>query len=1008
MRYLLIIGLALAAAPLSWGAPAHTSEGTITLPTYPLHGGDLNPHFYDLEGSIVYPYGMQDDLGDQRVDRTYRAVFLENDYLKIICLPQIGGRIHSVFDKTSNHEMFHRNDAIKPGLIAMRGAWISGGIEWNRGPQGHTITSFSPVDVTSRDNADGSASIIVGYIESNFRTRWDVVLTLHPDKAYLDERISIANPTDGLHSYYFWNNTAFPCKPGTRFIYPMKLGQDHAGTKFFSWPVNNDKDITWLKNYDEPSSVFAYKCAFDFFGAYDVDDDRGIVQYGDHRVITGKKAWTWGQSGDGIASQRALHDDNSQYIEVQSGPLQTQADYGLLGPHQEIAWQEWWYPVHGLGDGFEYATKDLAVQTQWTDDAQGMLEVRLLSTGEYPKAICTIDTHRGAPDAHTIDLSPKNAVVLRSPGFKRDAATIDVRTADGRQLARFDSPLDIPDRTAPTPAAENPQPSVEELYRQGVKHEERIEPGPARAAYEKALAADAAFSPALVALARIDVARGDYAKAAERAQKATERDPGDCMAWYYLTLALMELPKEQRAMEPIDAAYRMIASLDAPGLARDLAGRVRMREGRYTDAVYEFTQAVAHDPDDATANDHLIAALYAAGATREASERAHVRSDAAPLDFIPDVVAALPKTEYLVSVCDHIKQVSGRPEVAASDITRFFVELGLYADAYAFLDTMYASVVPNVGELLYDGRWPDLRDTAGPWYKLAWLAHMSNNDAKVNEYLAKGKSFAPHYQFPTDPKAADVFRFALSVDPADANAHFILGNLFAYQGNLDGAVAEWTKAAETEHPYSVALRNLAVHAWKKENNLPKASGLFAKAIAARPEDQTLYRDAANVLIADQKRPDAIKLLESMPLEHRRRGDVTVLLANSYNDEKRYDDTLALLEKSSFSNWELNTASWQAFNRAHIERGKLRLDAKQNDAALEEFTAALTYPESLGVGRPARPEESEGLYWKGKACAALGRSEDARVAWTQGSQGAEKSDNQKKHIQLCKDALGGAK
>ena len=89
-------------------------------------------------------------------------------------------------------------------------------------------------------------------------------MTLHPGKAYLDERIRIANPTDGMHPYYFWNCTAFPNRPGTRFIYPMTLGTDHNGTEFFTWPIHKGKDLTWLKNYPTYTSVFAYQCAFDF------------------------------------------------------------------------------------------------------------------------------------------------------------------------------------------------------------------------------------------------------------------------------------------------------------------------------------------------------------------------------------------------------------------------------------------------------------------------------------------------------------------------------------------------------------------------------------------------------------------------------------------------------------------------------------------------------------------------------------------------------------------------
>ncbi len=108
------------------------------------------------------------------------------------------------------------------------------------------------MDVVTVENPDGSASLVIGNTEMNFRTVWTVRLTLHPGRAYLDEQISISNPTDGFHSYYFWNNTAFPNRAGTRFIYPMTLGTDHEGKNFFTWPIHEGRDLTWLKNYPDP------------------------------------------------------------------------------------------------------------------------------------------------------------------------------------------------------------------------------------------------------------------------------------------------------------------------------------------------------------------------------------------------------------------------------------------------------------------------------------------------------------------------------------------------------------------------------------------------------------------------------------------------------------------------------------------------------------------------------------------------------------------------------------
>ncbi|MDZ4859441.1 MAG: DUF5107 domain-containing protein [Candidatus Hydrogenedentes bacterium] len=1000
MRLALFAALLLSAHAAS-GQPVSLDRGKLTLPTYIIHGSEPNPKFYAYEGSIIYPYAMQDDLGEERVDRDYQTVTIENEYLKVICLPHIGGRIHSVLDKTTGEEMFHRNDVIKPGLIAMRGAWISGGIEWNRGPQGHTVTSFAPVNVTSQKHADGSASLVIGYTEKNFRTRWNVRLTLHPGKAYLHETIRLDNPNDGVYSYYFWNNTAFPCKPGTRFIYPMTLGQDHNGAAFFSWPIHDGKDLTWLKNYDEPTSVFAYQCAFDFFGAYDTGDDRGIVQFGDHRVLTGKKAWTWGQSGDGIASQRSLHDDDSQYIEVQSGPLQTQADFGLLGPHQRIAWQEWWYPVHGLGDGFEYATQDVAINTRRTANS---LEMRAISTGEFPGAVISIRvlTAKAGPGTiETIDLSPMSAVTVVAPVADGEKAEIEVRSADGALLAAYVSPLDIPVRAPPAPLQPpSADPTAEELYLQGVAHEERIEPDGARAAYEACIARDAGYARAHTALARLGLERAEYASAAAHARAAATRDAGLGLAWYYLSLALMELPENERDGDPMDAAYRAVNTIECAALGHDLAGRIHMRAGEYASAIREFAGAVFLDPGDIRAREHLMTAQYASGdlPTAQAAARAMLESD--PLNTVARAILGLDRPGDLYDFGKFMRENSGE-----IDLAFYFADLGLYADALRLLDEVYSEHVPNTIGVLYHGDFADVRMRPLQRYLLGWLAHKAGDDQKSESYLAMGKVLDPEYAFPANTGYVKVLDYAVGSDPSDANALLFRGNLRAWLSDLPGAVADWEASSAQPNASSIAFHNLAMHAWKKDGDLDEAYELFQRAIALRPHDQTLYYDSATVLIAARKRADAITLINGMPLDHPRRNDLTVLLAQAYNDEKRYGDAISLLTETEFSNWEMNTATWNAFHHAHVERGKLRFDAKDYENALKDFAMALTYPEHLGVGRSARPQESEARFWEGKALAALGRTDEARAAWTEGATGAEISDRQKEYIALCKRALG---
>ena len=169
-------------------------EGTIDLPTYALGEEDPNPAFPLIKGHRIYPYTMLDDLTDQRETKSYQAVFLENEYLKATVLPSLGGRLYSLYDKASAREVFYRNNVVKYGLVALRGAWISGGVEFNF-PDGHTTVTVSPVAWTLRQNPDGSATIAVGDTDRVTGMHWEVELTLRPGQARLEQRVTLFNPT---------------------------------------------------------------------------------------------------------------------------------------------------------------------------------------------------------------------------------------------------------------------------------------------------------------------------------------------------------------------------------------------------------------------------------------------------------------------------------------------------------------------------------------------------------------------------------------------------------------------------------------------------------------------------------------------------------------------------------------------------------------------------------------------------------------------------------------------
>lgn len=978
-------------------------KGSITIPTYGWQE-DVNPKFWAMEGavkgsttvqaSIIYPYTMQDHLSRTREDRTYEALFLENEFLKVTCLPELGGRLHSVHDKTEGKETFHLNRVIKPGMIAMRGAFISGGVEWNAGPHVHTVTIVSPVTAFLGRGSDGSAWIEVSNLEQSLRTRWTVRVTLRPGRARLEEDIRLENPVDALSPYYFWNCTAFPNRPGTRFIYPMTLGTDHHGVRFFDWPVHEGRDLSWLKNHETWASVFAVNCAYDFFGAYDVDEDRGVVQVADHHVLPGKKAWTWGTWDYGLVSQENLTDEDGPYIEVQSGPLPTQSDYGMLAPGQSLSWREWWYPVHGLGEGFEYASEDLAVQRRETSEG---LELRIIGTARFPGARIVLAQDGRRLLERRLDLTPEEprSVALSPP--PRGPVEVAVVDAAGVPLARFVTPLPIPEEPPPDPGLREPargdEATAEDLFRWGQRFDRSTDRPRARATYERVLEKDPLHRGALRSLGVLDVEAGLYSRAIDRLEKALRRRPDDDgLAWYFLGVAHL---RQGHLAPALRAAYRAARCLGTASLGQDLAGRAHLRGGEFEEACAAFARAVRADGTSRLARDHLALAEHVRASRspeRPGSGRGRV-DPGSPSRPVPRALRALREAGGLEAFAREMRDGLGEIDFEMIEVALTFAEVGLAAEAASLLDAVCVQPVP-----------PERRNPL-TLYHLAHLEHLAGRETVARGRLAEARGIHRDLVFPSRPQTVDVLRWALEADGDDAHAHLHLGNLLANLGRLDEAVEHWREAVRRKPSLSVAWRNLGLWWWTKGDDLTEATASYRRAISARPSDQTLYRDLAEILIDAERRPEAIRVLETMPSDGMRRADVIVLLARAYDDSARWTDAIDLLASTPyFVNWEGSSVTRDLFCRAHLARGEERLEAGELEAALADFDAALTYPENLGVGRSNRPEDAAAHYWRGRALSALGRREEALAAWRAGAGGAEGSATQNRHRELCREAL----
>jgi tetratricopeptide (TPR) repeat protein len=479
-------------------------------------------------------------------------------------------------------------------------------------------------------------------------------------------------------------------------------------------------------------------------------------------------------------------------------------------------------------------------------------------------------------------------------------------------------------------------------------------------------------------------------------RKALDRDSDDGLCWYYLGASQLRLGNPHEALR---CGYRAARCPATVSTGYDLAGRAAMRLGDRTGALAAFEKAVRANGDDAAALDHLMVALFGAGQEDAGHALAARRLSENPTALLPQAFRALGNEravalQAVAQFARHARGFVGEDDFELLDSSLVCAELGLFDVAAEIVQATCVDAVP-----------PSDRSFL-PLYYLAWYtAQRGPGHAEAaRRWLAQAAAAKAERVFASRPEELEILRYAAKENPGDAQAHLQLGCLLANLGRVEEALPAWQKAAELNPKLSIAWRNLGLAAAAR-SDLAAAEQHYRKALAARPSDQTLHRDLAEILIAAERRPDAIRVLETMPLEGVRRADITVMLAEAYVAESRWEDCLKLLEATPyFVNWEGQDVTWRLFNRAHIERGRQRLEKGDAKGALADFEAALTYPANLNVGRSHKPEEAPAQYWRGRALAALGRAAEARTAWQTGAAGADVPGAQNEYRQKCREAL----
>ena len=513
--------------------PAAVKEYLQSFPTY----GFSDPNPMPLL-SPVYPYFRYDGFTDKPEQKQWKIVELQNDYIKVLITPEIGGKIWAAIEKKSGKSFIYYNHTVKFRDIAMRGPWTSGGLEPNYGIIGHTPSNATPVDYITQKNDDGSVSCIIGVLDLLTRSNWRIEINLPQDKAYFTTQSFWYNSTPLEQPYYHWMNLGIKAKGNLEFIFPGTKYIGHNG-EYADWPVNetNGKKINFYEenNFGGYKSYHVFGKPDDFFGAYWHDDNTGMVRYGTYDDKAGRKIWIWGLSQQGMIWEKLLTDTDGQYVEIQSGRLFNQnAEKSSFTPFKHIAfapyatdtWKEYWYPVsqtHGIGKANAYG----ALNVKYEND---LLKI-YFSAAQFVRDTLVIKAAGKTIYSKALNLTPLQ-VFSDSLRVSVNAEDIIAALGNNKLVYHSDPEFEALGRPVSSPANFNWN-TAYGLYVQGKEYMDQKMYGAAEDKLAESLSKDSNYLPALVKMAELLYRNMRYTEALKTATRALSIDTHAGDANYY-------------------------------------------------------------------------------------------------------------------------------------------------------------------------------------------------------------------------------------------------------------------------------------------------------------------------------------------------------------------------------------------------------------------------------------------------------------------------------------------
>lgn len=950
----------------------------VKVPTYPFVEPEEMPMFSETsnhQGTTGNPYPVRATssvITENCAEKPWTRITLENDYIRVGILPELGGRICEAYDKVTGYDFLYRQHVIKPAMIGVYGPWTSGGLEFNW-PFHHRPSTLMPLDFYTEHEPDGTAIVWLSEHSPCDRTKGMVGVVLRPDSSYFETRMVVTNRTESKHSFLWWENAAVAVNEDYRLIFPPDVTwvHHHNDASHTTFPIaegqygadniTEPKDISWHGNSRLATSYFAGPSKYDFFGGYDYRRGCGILHIADHHVTPGKKMFTWGYGTNADTWEKKLTDYDGPYAELMAGSYtDDQPDFTWLAPYETKCFSQFWYPTEGIGY-VSYANLNAAVAL---DREKG--EVRINVTAEYPSLTVKVFTESGELLLDKVtDAVPSKACVFNAALPSAEHLTVKIIKNDGCELLSYTEEdadhVHIPESRSGIPTPDELKTPTDIMIAGQHLDQYRSPLFKPDEYYLEALRREPDFLPAHKALGEYYTRVGRFEDALFYLDKAWkleckyDQNPEDGSVGYLRGLCLKNLG---RTDEAYDALQRSAWSNNTVSCAMCAIAAIDGIRGNYALMYKHAMTALEKEARHPLALPYAALASWKLGNVRRATELCR---QAIALDrlnqlarFILATITGKGKSAFFASL-------NASPAQTCLDLATDLIYAGFTVEAASLLN----------GALKLAPKDAMLR------YTLAYCYEKLGESASAKRQRALAKKNKIVEAFPLRHGEMTVLKAALSANENDGFAAYLLGCQLYNMRKYEDAARLWEKAVATEPNFYIPYRNLALVYYNHLNRTDDALSLLYRAIELKPKDHMLLSEIATVMLKSgtDSAQNAEFLRANQP--DTPTDQIVLSIAEAYNTAFMFDKAEEIMRSHNFTPAEGEEfIIAEPYMYSCLCRGRIAMNEGRYEDALAMFRRAQQLPDNLNVGFWNESVLIPYKYNEASALKALGRTAEA--------------------------------